>query len=233
MSNRTAIVIGATGLVGGQLLKLLLGTGAWETITAVTRRPLGWEAPGLVNLVIPFDSLNKAASRMKADDAFCCLGTTLRQAGNKAEFNKVDYGYSLEFAQIMRRNGASHFLLLTAIGSDRHSPFFYSRIKGRLEADIKALGFDSLSVFRPSLLLGKRNEKRGAEALAASMSQVISPLMVGPLLMYRAIPGTVVAGAMCQRALELSEGSADGRKIFTYAGMSELARKLNTSVEEA
>lgn len=195
MSGKTAILIGATGLVGKQVLEKLLAMPAYDKVIAVSRKPMTAH-PKLQNLVVDFDHLADSLKNLRADDAFCCLGTTLKQAGSKSAFHKVDYGYNLEFAHTMRQNGCGHFLLVSALGAFPKSLVFYSRVKGLLEKDITELGFPRLSIFRPSLLLGDRGENRLAETLAARFAQLVEPFLRGPLRAVQPIRGEQVAAAM-------------------------------------
>ncbi len=195
MSGKTAILIGATGLVGKQVLEKLLALPAYEKIIAVTRKPMPL-TPRVQNLVVDFDNLAASLVNLHADEAFCCLGTTLKQAGSKAAFHKVDYGYNFEFAHAMRQNGCQHFLLVSALGAFPKSLVFYSRVKGLLEKDIAELGFSRFSIFRPSLLLGNRAESRLAENLAARLMPIVEPFLRGPLRTVQPIRGEQVAAAM-------------------------------------
>lgn len=206
MSGKTAIVIGATGLIGGFVLQELLASDDYDRVIAVVRRPVLPPHPKLVVMETPFDQLDKTLAGIKASEAFCCLGTTIRQAGTKAEFHKVDYGYSYSFAHRLRQNGCRHLLLVSALGASASSPVFYNRVKGRLETDIEALGFKQLSIFRPSLLLGQRQEPRLAEALTARLSPLLTPFLIGALSRLHPIPGSTVAKAMVAAANKGGEG---------------------------
>jgi uncharacterized protein YbjT (DUF2867 family) len=218
--GKTAILIGATGLVGGHCLNLLLQSPEYRRIVAVSRRPVPLTHRKLVRIETPsFENLDKALKDVTADDAFCCLGTTIRQAGTKADFLRVDHGYALEFAHRMLNNGVHHFLLVSAIGAQAQSPVFYNRVKGLLEKDVVALGFPRTSIFRPSLLLGERDEKRQAESMGALFSSFIAPFLRGPLSRVHPIGGAEVAAAMVACA---SADGPDGVSIHRYADMLAL-----------
>lgn len=217
MSGKTAILIGATGLVGKRVLVHLLASPVYSKVIAVTRKPIV-SHPKLQNLVVDFDHLANALRQVRADDAFCCLGTTLKQAGSKASFHKVDYGYNMEFAHVMRQNGCTHFLLVSALGASARSLVFYSRVKGLLEDDLQALGFPHLSLFRPSLLLGPREENRLGENLAATLFPLLGPLLRGPLRTIQPIQGEQVAAAMVAVA-EKADTSAGPAKFYYYDDM--------------
>lgn len=195
-SGKTAILIGATGLVGAACLEQLLESPAYRRVIVISRRPVPLKHRKMVRIETSFDQLATALEGQVADDAFCCLGTTIRQAGTKAEFHKVDYGYALEFAAATRRQGATHFLLVSALGANAHSPVFYNRVKGLLEKEVAALGFPRLSVFRPSLLLGERGLVRPGEALGIRLSGLFSPVLRGPLSPLRPVAGSDLARAL-------------------------------------
>lgn len=203
-SGKTAILIGATGLVGAACLQRLLASPAYRRVITVSRRPVALTHRKLVRVETPFDHLGTALEGQVADDAFCCLGTTIRQAGTKAEFHRVDYGYALEFAAACHRQGARHFLLVSAVGANAHSPVFYNRVKGLLEREVETLGYERLSLFRPSLLLGDRSQVRPGEALGIRLSGLLSPFLRGPLSRLHPVAGTDLGAAMvaCAEAEE-------------------------------
>ncbi|MDI1302873.1 MAG: NAD(P)H-binding protein [bacterium] len=196
MSGKTAILIGATGLVGGHCLDLLLRSPAYSQVIAVSRRPVSIKHKKLRRIETSFDQLGAALENVRADDAFCCIGTTIRQAGTKAEFHKVDYGYALEFAHSAVKNGVKHFLLVSALGANAGSPIFYNRVKGSLEKETSSLAFSRVSIFRPSFLVGDRVEQRPGEAIGLRLSSIIAPFLRGPLRNIHSIRGADVAAAM-------------------------------------
>lgn len=203
---RSALVLGATGLVGGHCLDLLLADGAWTRVAALGRRPAPREHPKLEQRTADFDRLEEHADAFAADDVFCCLGTTIRAAGSREAFRRVDHDYPLAAARLASARGARHFLLITALGADPASRVFYNRVKGEVERDVAALPFAGVALVRPSLLLGGRAERRPGEALAQKVAPVLNPLLVGPLRRYRAIPVRTVARAMVRLAMEGIEG---------------------------
>lgn len=212
MSGKTAIVIGATGMVGKQVLQHLLELAAYTKVIAVTRKPIPAH-PKLKNLVLDFDKLTEGLKNVKADEAFCCLGTTIKQAGTKAAFHRVDYTYNFEFAHTLKQNGCQHFLLISALGAFPKSVVFYSRVKGLLEKDITELNFARLSIFRPSLLLGEREQNRLGENLAARLFPLISPFLRGGLRAIQPIHGYQVAQAMVNIA---QQDAPDDNPHFYY-----------------
>lgn len=208
---KTALLAGATGLIGKQLLTLLLDSDRYDSVKVLSRKPIHRIDEKLENFVIDFDQLREDAIQLKADDVFCCLGTTMKQAGSKAAFRKVDYDYPLTLANLAKRLGAKQYLVVTALGSDKKSSFYYNRVKGEVEEGIGAVGFDSLHIFRPSLLLGDRKEKRPGEGAATFLFKYFDFLIPGK---YKAIDSHKVAAAMLhyasldQRGIHIHESRA-------------------------
>jgi uncharacterized protein YbjT (DUF2867 family) len=157
----------------------------------------------LQNIVADLDTLTEHHDQLKADDVFCCLGTTIKQAGSQAAFRKVDYDYPLELAKLTKNQGASQFLIITALGSDAKSGIFYNQVKGEVEQAIDAVGFDSYHIFRPSLLLGERTEKRAGEGAATVVYKALGFMIP---LKYKAIDSAKVAKAMLHFAKQNSKG---------------------------
>lgn len=202
--SKTALVAGATGLIGQQLIKRLLNSGVYSRIKVLSRRPLNIEDSRIVTLITDFSNL--ASLDLRADDAYCCLGTTLKIAGSRAAFEKVDYQMVVDFATAARATGAKQFLVISAIGASAVSPSFYSRVKGRMEAAVSALDFEAVHILQPSLLLGPRSDRRPAEDLAQKLSPALMPLFFGPLKKYRPIRAEDVSDSMLKLALDGRRG---------------------------
>ncbi len=203
-----ALIAGATGLVGSRLLELLIQSEDYNEVVALARKPIpiaiGTHAsPRFVNRVVDFDQLDRHASELKADDVFCCLGTTIRQAGSQEAFRKVDYEYPLSLAKVTRAQGAKQFLLVTAMGSSKGSSIFYNRVKGEVEEAIAAVGFPAYHIFRPSMLLGDRKEKRAGEAVGKVVMSALDFLLPAN---FKAIHGERVAHAMLEIAKQKQQG---------------------------
>jgi len=206
MPKKTALIAGATGLTGSTLLKILTASDVYEKISLVSRKMLSVQHTKTEEVLVDFDKLEDFANRLHADDVFCCLGTTIKKAGSKEILKKVDYEYPLQLAKITKGNGAKRFLLVSAMGASEKSPFFYSRVKGALEKSLSDLGFDALHIFRPSLLLGKRNEFRFGEQVAVILFKMLSWAFVGPLRKYKGIKAETVANAMFIAAQKDGQG---------------------------
>jgi uncharacterized protein YbjT (DUF2867 family) len=200
---RTALVAGATGLIGKQLLQLLLVDPHYSRVKAISRKALEFEHPKLENLVLDFGKLSEHHNELKTDEVFCCLGTTIKQAGSQEAFRKVDYEYPLELAKLTRNQGATQYLLITALGSDARSRIFYNRVKGEVEQAIGEVGFQTYHILRPSLLLGERSEKRAGEGAATVVYNALGFLIP---LKYKAIDSAKVAWAMAHFAKQHSTG---------------------------
>lgn len=200
---RTALVLGATGLIGGHLLRLLAAQPEYGRVVALVRRPTGLRHPKLAERIVDYERLAEARDALAVDDLFCCLGTTIKKAGSQAAFRRVDYDYPMAAARLAKEAGVKRFLLVSSMGADPRAAVFYSRVKGELERDLAALDLPALLIFRPSLLLGERQEVRMGESIAAAIMRALDPLLkVGPLARVRAIEGRTVARAMVRAALQ-------------------------------
>jgi uncharacterized protein YbjT (DUF2867 family) len=204
--KKVALLVGATGLVGGYCLDFLLEHGAYRKVVVFSRRKLKKEHPKLEQHKVDFDRLADYRDLFRGDDLFCCLGTTMRKAGSKAAFYKVDFTYTHDAARLAVENGVKQFLLVSSVGADVDSLFFYSRVKGEIEAAVEKLPFWATHIFRPSVLLGSRNENRWGEEIAARIASGIDALTGGLLTKYRPIEADVVAKAMVNAAQQLKSG---------------------------
>jgi uncharacterized protein YbjT (DUF2867 family) len=207
MSGRMAIVAGASGLVGAHCLRRLLASGLHEHVIAFVRGPLNVTHKRLQQRTVDFDRLGRMSAFPRAQDVFCCLGTTMKKAGSEEAFRKVDYEYVVRLAESSIRTGADRFFLVSAVGADPKSRVFYSRVKGEAEDAVARLGFAGLHIFRPSLLVGRRSEKRPGEELGIAAARLVSGVLFGPARKYRPIKADTVARAMIVVAREGSPGA--------------------------
>jgi uncharacterized protein YbjT (DUF2867 family) len=202
--SRRAVVAGGTGLVGGALLQLLGADARYRSVTSLVRREI--PAPsGAVVQRADFERLEELVLP-DVDDAFCCLGTTRRDAGSAAAFKRVDLDYVVAFARRVKRAGALRFMLVSSLGASSRSPFLYPRTKGECEAEISAIGFTTVVIVRPSFLLGARAQERAGEAVALRVSRVIQPLLVGPLRKYAPVDAIAVARTLVRAAATAPPG---------------------------
>ncbi len=202
----TALLLGATGLVGGHVLDQLLAHPAYRRVTVLGRRPLARMDPKLDQRTADFDRLHEHAISFAVDDVFCCLGTTIKTAGSQEAFRRVDHGYVVEAARLAAEHGARRYLLVTAAGANARSRIFYNRVKGQAEDAVRALPLEGVVILRPSLLMGDREEERPMESLAQRVMPALDRAMVGPLRRYRPVEAATVARAMVRLAREQPRG---------------------------
>ncbi|HEY7928962.1 MAG TPA: NAD(P)H-binding protein [Steroidobacteraceae bacterium] len=200
-ASRIALVAGGSGMIGRQLLPLLLAAPEYARVQAISRRPLSIEHARLANRVLRFNTpLEPQLKGLSVQDAFCCLGTTLRAAGSQAAFRAVDHDLVLAFARAAKAAGAERLVVVSSVGADAESNNFYLRVKGETERDLEALKLRSLDILQPSLLLGRRPEWRTLELAAQIAGWTLGPLLMGRWLRYRPIEASMVAAAMCGAA---------------------------------
>ena len=215
MKQCTALIAGASGLVGSECLQRLLASDAYSTVTVVTRRSLGTAAkhPKVREIVIDFAQLDSVKAKLRADHVFCALGTTIRKAGSQAEFRQVDFEYPRHLAELALANGSRHFSLVSALGASSKSGVFYSRVKGELEDVLRAMDWPSLCLLRPSVIAGDRRESRPLERLSEML------LRFGPAT-YRPVAAARIAAAMIATAEREPHGVTiiESRDISRAAG---------------
>ncbi len=216
METRSALVAGASGLVGGFLLDGLLENPQYREVCSLGRRALPRQHPKLTQRTVDFARLEDEALP-STDDAFCCLGTTIKKAGSQEAFRAVDHDAVLAFAKAARKAGARRFLLVSALGANARSRIFYNRVKGETEEDLKSVGFESLVILRPSLLLGERAESRPGEHVATVVTKALGPLLRP--FSSRPIEARTVARAMVALARETT-----GVRVAMSGELQELGK---------
>ncbi|MBL3656526.1 NAD-dependent epimerase/dehydratase family protein [Fulvivirga sediminis] len=205
-TKKSALVLGSTGLIGNQLLHILLKDHYYYKVYAVSRHELEFKNDRLVTVIADFDNVDERIEGLAFNDIYCCLGTTIKKAGNKEAFKQIDLDYPLKVAQKGLKQGASKYLLISAMGADKKSTFFYNRIKGEVEEALAKMKYRSVHIFRPSLLLGDREEKRPGEAAASVISKLFSFAFVGALKKYKPVESSKVAQAMLALAKDKTKG---------------------------
>jgi uncharacterized protein YbjT (DUF2867 family) len=200
---KVALLAGTTGLIGSQLLDLLLESNEYEKVIAISRKPLNKTHTKLNNLVCELNQLQNHAAELKADDVFCCLGTTMKKAKTKEAFRAVDYDAPLALAKFSKENGAKKYLLISALGANKNSSIFYNKVKGEVEEAIGQLGFDSFHIFQPSLLTGPRKEQRTGEEAAQVFYKIFGFLIPKK---FASIESIKVARAMIALAKDEKKG---------------------------
>lgn len=202
---RRALVAGGTGLVGSKLLGQLSVDQRYSQVITLTRRPVA-SAAKVETRVVAFDNL-EGCDCSPVDDAFCCLGTTRRDAGSAETFRRVDFDYIVAYARMAKRSGARRFLLVSSIGANANSSLLYPQVKGQTEAAVRALDFAVVGIVRPSFLVGHRATRRAGEAAMIAITNLISPILAGPLRPYRPVRAEAVANALVQLAFAGRDGT--------------------------
>jgi uncharacterized protein YbjT (DUF2867 family) len=211
---RSILLLGATGLVGSHILRLLASAPAFVRVVVLTRRPLSRELAQekIEPHVVDFDTLAEHRLLFHVDQIICALGTTIRQARTQEAFRVVDYEYPLMAARFGVQAGATHFLLVSSLGANARSRVFYSRVKGELEDAVLALPYRSVTIVRPSLLLGPRAEHRFGEQIAKRLAFLMPSK-------YKPVGAHAVAAALVRAATE----DAPGRRIIESREIGALA----------
>lgn len=218
--GKRALLAGASGLVGGYCLRRLLAHPAYDSVTVWTRQPLPIAHRKLRVELVDFDSLPVVSG--PCDEAFCCLGTTIRVAGSREAFRRVDHDYPLAMANHAKSAGANAFLMISALGADPGSRVFYSRVKGETERDVMAAGIARTIFLRPSILLGPRRENRPGERLGIFFGRLVAPLLAGPWKKYRPVHADTVAAAMVYAAnRDLPSGPIESDRIAELARLQD------------
>jgi len=217
--EKTAILLGATGLTGSLLLDLLLEDERYKTIKVFTRTPLAFKHPKIVNFTGDLLALENFEKDFLADEVFCCIGTTAKKTPDKELYRKIDFGIPVKAAQLCKKNNIPGFVVVSSLGADAKSSIFYSRTKGEMEEAVLGIKLPYTYILRPSLIIGNRKEKRMAESLASSFFKITGPLLIGPLKKYAPNKATDIAKAM------LAVANDKPLKFFILAEEIEAATK--------
>ena len=199
------VITGATGEIGKCLLPLLIDENNITKITIVARRALDLDHPKLTQLITDFTQLSEAAIG-DADCGVCCLGTTMAKAGSKTAFEQVDFDFVVAFAKLVKQSNATQFHVVSASGANKTSFFFYNRVKGAMEEEIRNILFNTACIYRPSLLDSNRTEKRLGEQIAIRVFRVLNPLFIGSLKRFRSIRTSQVALGIFNRIKQPPKG---------------------------
>ncbi|TSD64742.1 NAD-dependent epimerase/dehydratase family protein [Inquilinus sp. KBS0705] len=202
-----AVIAGASGLIGSNLLNILLNAPEYDEVLVLVRKEIAIQHKKLLQLVIDFDKLDNHAAAITGHAVFSCMGTTKGQTPDEVQYIKIDHDYPLQLAKIAKQNGVKHFHLVSSIGADAKSSLFYTRLKGELENDLQAVGLDVLHIYQPSMLTGHRNKPRLADKVMGGLFKIINPLLIGGMKKYRSIKGSEVAGAMYKKSLDDTPGT--------------------------
>ena len=216
----TALVFGATGFIGSHLVEELLNNPEYTRVIAVVRKPLALSHPKLTVLIGDLTTLPALAPQLVVDEVFIALGTTRAHTPNEADYYKIDHDYPVLAATLARDNGARSVFVVTAVGANAASGVFYIRTKGEVERDIIGLDFAHTHIFRPSMILGERNEHRPLERLLIAVWRGLNPLLMGPADRYRGLRGEDIARAMMLAARQPTEKV----KMYHWREMAALLR---------
>jgi uncharacterized protein YbjT (DUF2867 family) len=218
--QKVILLAGASGFVGNLALDALLDSTDISRVYAITRRPLGREHPRLANRIVQFEQIESQLKGLTCHAALCSLGTTIRQAGSERAFREVDFDAVLAFARTAKAAQAQRFVVVSSAGADPKSKNFYLRTKGEMEEALVGVGFTSLDILQPSLLLGWRREIRPLELLGAVFAPLVNPFLTGKREPFRAIPARTVAAAMAG----VTRSGRRGVQRYTYSAIQSLAR---------
>ena len=218
MQGKKAAVIGATGLIGSQILELLEDDPAFSEIRLLSRRPVNFSHSKIEVRLVNFNDLENFKIAIDGCDVvFCAVGTTQKKVkGDRVEYRKVDYDIPVRAAQFCEETGCHHFLVVSSLGADAQSKNFYLRLKGEMEAAVSTKNIPAISIFRPSMLLGQRNESRPLEKIS---QKVMSAFSFAVPSRYKAVSGAQVAKVM----VEVAKSATEGTRIFE----SEAIRNFN------
>jgi uncharacterized protein YbjT (DUF2867 family) len=219
--SRAALLAGTTGLIGGRLLTRLLAHPQYDRVAVWVRRPVSLQIHKFSQVVVDFERLADYAGQFDAQDVYVALGTTIQKAGSQEAFRKVDFDYPLALARIAKERGAQRFLLVSALGADARSRVFYNRVKGEVEEGIAGLRIEQTWFFRPSLLVGPREQVRPGERAANAIGKAIAPFLIGGLRKYRPIAADAVAAAMVYAAThDVAAGVVESDQIARLAALA-------------
>jgi len=205
-----AVIAGASGLIGSNLLEILLNEPTYNEVIILVRKATGIRHEKLKEIILDFDTLDDYKNDINGHAVFCCLGTTNNKTPDKALYRKIDHDYPVTLAKLAQANGVEQYHLVSSIGADINSSTFYTKLKGETEEDIKTVGLKTLHIYQPSFLKGDRKEFRLMEKILIGLSYIIDPLLTGSLKKYRSIPAKTVAKAMYNESLNKNEG------VFTH-----------------
>ena len=203
---KKAVIVGASGLIGNELLGILLQSTEYQEVLAVVRNELPVNNSKLVQLVVEFDDLDKYADAITGHALFCCLGSTIKKTPDLKDYRKIDHDYPVKLAQTAHRNKIKQYHLVSALGANANSSVFYTKLKGETERDIERVGIPTLHIYQPSFLEGRQKGERFMENFLTGLMKVINPLLLGGLKKYRSIPATTVAQAMYKQSLKNEAG---------------------------
>jgi uncharacterized protein YbjT (DUF2867 family) len=204
---KKAIIAGASGLIGSNLLQQLLDGDVYAEVLILVRKPLPIAHKKLTQLVLDFDQLDNHADKLTGHAIFSCLGTTLAQTPDKVMYRKIDHDYPIRLAQLALKNGVQQFHWVSCVDADANSSNAYLKLKGETEEGLKKAGIHSLHLYRPSMLTGRKQKMRFGESVINAIMVLANPLLMGGLTKYHSIAGSVVAKAMIAQSIDIQTGT--------------------------
>lgn len=217
--NYTAMVLGSTGLIGSHLLSQLIRNTAYKKIYALSRKPIYIQNPKIINIVTDIKNVDNQIVDLSIDHLYICIGTTKKKTPDKIKYKEIDHDYPIKVAKTAIKNGCKSVCLVSSIGADKNSKNFYLHVKGEVEDSLSRLEIESLHIFRPSLLLGKRNEFRLGETIGKLFMKMFGFMFIGKLKKYRSISAKTVSKSMITNVLNKNKG----KHIYTFNTIIESA----------
>jgi len=224
MSEKTAAILGSTGMIGSYLLDRLLNDNYFNTVKILVRHPQPKTDPKMEVKLVNYDDAESVKLALEGTDIlFCCIGTTQKNVkGDKELYRKIDFDIPVKAARLGKEVGCSKMVIVSSVGANGRSNTFYLKLKGELEEALHHIGLDAMHIMQPSMLLGKRKENRVGEKIFQPLTKILSPLFIGSMRKYRAIEGKTVAVAMMNAAKKDDKGFFR----YTYDGIKELAGRF-------
>ncbi len=220
MQPQTALVLGATGLIGSNVVSILLADDAYKKVRVLVRNKFDHQHPKLEVVKVDFKNVEAFKNSMSNGDViFCCVGTTMKNVnGDKEAYRNVDYDIAVNAAKFGLVSGYNKYILVSSVGANAASANFYLKLKGEVENEIRDFSYRSTHIFQPSILLGARKELRLAEMVSKKIMQVASGLFFGSFAKYKAINANYVAKAM----VAVSKSEDEGTRFYTYSSIKKL-----------
>lgn len=209
------VLVGSTGLVGNEVLKQLISENSVSKINVLTRKKINFQSPKVINHMVDFENENDLKNAIQGEIVICCIGTTKAKTPNFTEYEKIDRDIPVRLAKIGKENGISQYHLISAIGANKNSSINYNRIKGEAEEGVLAAGIPKTIIYRPGMLIGKRNESRPGEFIAQKLSFIFDLLMIGTLKKYHSVKAEYLARSIVQNFIK-SKDSELSVKFYPF-----------------
>jgi len=223
MNQKTAIILGATGLTGSLLLKRLINDDTYKTIKLFSRRKTNIQSSKIQEFIGDLLQLDQFKTDFIGDEVFCCIGTTKKKTQDKTDYVHIDVGIPEAAAKLAKANNISTFVIISAMGASTNSSIFYNHVKGKAEDVVLSQDIENTFILRPSLIVGDRKENRTGEAFGVMLMKILNPLMFGPFRKYKSINADIIANAM-QNVVKTKKE----KQVFLSDEIEILARTINS-----